>query len=83
MTSTTEEEISMCQIPAAVAETPASTEPQIFNYFPTLVYTANRPEFLDVVRTVSDEYVEKAKLNHDLNIHNQYLLNICLDLDHF
>lgn len=57
----------MCQIPAAVAEIPASTEPQIFNYFPTLVYTANLPEFLDVVRTVSDEYVEKAKLNHDLN----------------
>lgn len=40
---------------------------QEYNYFPSSVYILNKPSFLDVVRQVSDEYIEKAKSNHDLN----------------
>ena len=50
----------MCQI-TPVTETPVVNEPQVFTYFPTLIYTDKRPEFLDAVREVCYEYVEKAK----------------------
>ena len=32
-----------------------------------MIYIDQKPEFLDVVREVSDEYIEKAKADHDLN----------------
>jgi uncharacterized protein (TIGR02466 family) len=57
----------MCQITPIETETHVVTGPQVFTYFPTLIYTDKKPEFLDVVREVSDEYIEKAKADHDLN----------------
>jgi uncharacterized protein (TIGR02466 family) len=57
----------MCQITPIETEAPVVTGPQVFTYFPTLIYTDQKPEFLDVVREVSDEYIEKAKADHDLN----------------
>ena len=56
----------MCQI-STVADAPVVNEPQVFVYFQTLVYTDKKPEFLDVVREVCDEYVEKAKAEQELN----------------
>jgi len=50
----------MCQS-APIAEAPVVNEPQIFTYFPTLVYTIKRPEFLTSVREVCDERIAKAK----------------------
>ena len=43
------------------------TGPQIFTYFPTLIYTISKPEFLEAARAVCDEHIEKAKVDHDLN----------------
>jgi uncharacterized protein (TIGR02466 family) len=57
----------MCQIIPIETEATLVTGPQVFTYFPTLIYTDKRPEFLDAVREVCDEYVEKAKADQDLN----------------
>jgi len=38
-----------------------------FNYFPTLIYTVKKPEFLKVVRQVCDENVEKVKKDKKLD----------------
>jgi uncharacterized protein (TIGR02466 family) len=56
----------MCSV-APVEAVVVSNEPQIFTYFPTLIYTINNPEFLEAARAVCDEHIEKAKSNHDLN----------------
>ena len=56
----------MCSV-APVEAVIVSNEPQIFTYFPTLIYTINKPEFLEVARIVCDEHIEKAKADHDLN----------------
>jgi len=50
----------MCQS-APIAETPVVDQPQVFTYFPTLVYMIKRPEFLASVRAVCDEHIAKAK----------------------
>lgn len=57
----------MCKITSIEAEAPVVTGPQIFTYFPTLIYTINKPEFLEAARAVCDEHIEKAKVDHDLN----------------
>jgi uncharacterized protein (TIGR02466 family) len=56
----------MCSI-APIKEVVVSNEPQIFVYFPTLIYTVNKPEFLETARVVCDEHIEKAKTERDLN----------------
>ena len=56
----------MCSV-APVEEVVVSNEPQIFTYFPTLIYTINKPEFLEAARAVCDENIDKAKADHDLN----------------
>lgn len=56
----------MCQS-AQIAEAPVVTGPQVFTYFPSLVYMVKKPEFLNTVRIVCDEYVEKAKADHKLD----------------
>jgi hypothetical protein len=56
----------MCSV-APIEAVVVSNEPQIFTYFPTLIYTINKPEFLDAARAVCDENIEKAKADHDLN----------------
>jgi uncharacterized protein (TIGR02466 family) len=56
----------MCSV-APVEAVVVSNEPQIFTYFPTLIYTIKKPEFLDAARAVCDENIEKAKADHDLN----------------
>jgi uncharacterized protein (TIGR02466 family) len=69
----------MCQI-TPVTEPTVVTGPQIFTYFPTLIYTDKRPEFLDAVREVCDEYVEKTKTDQDLNeIYPVYMTNSFFD----
>jgi len=40
---------------------PAANEPQVFTYFPTLVYMVKRPEFLASVSAVCDEHIAKTK----------------------
>ncbi len=56
----------MCSV-APVEAVVVSNEPQIFTYFPTLIYTINKPEFLEAARAVCDEHIEKAKTERDLN----------------
>ena len=56
----------MCSV-APIEAVVVRNEPQIFTYFPTLIYTINKPEFLNAARAVCDEYIEKAKTDHDLN----------------
>jgi uncharacterized protein (TIGR02466 family) len=56
----------MCQIQPE-AEASVVSEPQVFTYFPTLIYTDIKPEFLNTVRTVCDEYVEKSKSERELD----------------
>jgi uncharacterized protein (TIGR02466 family) len=38
-----------------------SNDAQVFTYFPTFVYSVKKPELLQTVKTVCDEYVQKQK----------------------
>ena len=42
-------------------------ELQSFSYFPSLVYTISKPEFLEAAKIVCDENVEKAKADHPVD----------------
>lgn len=42
-------------------EIKTSTVPEVFTYFPTLIYTFKKPEFLEIAQTVCEEYVEQTK----------------------
>lgn len=68
----------MCQS-APITEAPVVEEPQVFTYFPTLVYTVNRPEFLAPVRAVCDEHIAKAKQKKLDEIYPVYMTNSFYD----
>jgi uncharacterized protein (TIGR02466 family) len=68
----------MCQS-APVADAPVVDEPQVFTYFPTLVYTVKRPEFLAPVRAVCDEHIAKAKQKKLDEIYPVYMTNSFYD----
>ena len=68
----------MCQS-APIKETPVVDEPQVFTYFPTLVYTVKRPEFLAPVRAVCDEHIAKAKQKKLDEIYPVYMTNSFYD----
>jgi uncharacterized protein (TIGR02466 family) len=42
-------------------EIKTSTVPEVFTYFPTLIYTFKKPEFLEIAQTVCEEYVKQTK----------------------
>jgi uncharacterized protein (TIGR02466 family) len=53
----------------------------IENIFPTLVYTIDKPEFLDIVRPVALEFLEQSKERTDLNDIYPVYMTENLDLD--
>lgn len=52
-----------------VVESQASEAPKLqqWHYFPSVLYTIDRPEFLDNLRTVSNEYLASIKTTNTLN----------------
>jgi uncharacterized protein (TIGR02466 family) len=55
----------MCKAKEAVAETIQQAKVEVGFHFPCPIYVVERPEFLDVVREVSAEYL--AQVKHDIN----------------
>lgn len=58
---------TVCKAAESVAEVVLNTQLQVAFYFPCPIYLIERPDFLDVVKKVSDEELEKAKKLQDLN----------------
>ena len=52
-----------------VVESQASEAPKLqqWHYFPSVLYTIDRPEFLDNLRSVSNEYLSSIKTTNTLN----------------
>lgn len=48
-------------------EKPAQEQLQAFAYFPSMVYVIEKPEYLEMVRKVSNESLKKTKGNKKLN----------------
>ena len=44
-----------------VIQEPIENQLEQYHYFPSIVYSIKKPEFLEVVKTVSDEYLAKRK----------------------
>jgi hypothetical protein len=44
-----------------VIQEPIENQLEQYHYFPSIVYSVKKPEFLDIVKTVSDEYLAKRR----------------------
>ena len=44
-----------------IIQEPIENQLQQYHYFPSIVYSVKKPEFLEVVKTVSDEYLAKCR----------------------
>lgn len=58
---------TVCKAAESVAEIVQNTQLQVAFHFPCPIYVVERLDFLDVVKKVSDEELEKAKKLQDLN----------------
>jgi uncharacterized protein (TIGR02466 family) len=56
-----------CKAAESVAEVVKNTQLQVAYHFPCPIYVIERPDFLDVVNTVSEEGLEVARKARDLN----------------
>lgn len=64
----------MCSVNTGVIEetpavAPAPVEPQLqgWNYFPSVIYTIEKPEFLETIKEVSNERLKAAKANRKID----------------
>jgi uncharacterized protein (TIGR02466 family) len=57
----------VCKAAESVAEVIQNTQLQVAYHFPCPIYIIERPDFLDVVNTVSEEGLEVARKARDLN----------------
>jgi hypothetical protein len=57
----------VCKAAESVAEVVKNTQLQVAYHFPCPIYIIERPDFLDVVNTVSEEALEVAKKAHPLD----------------
>jgi uncharacterized protein (TIGR02466 family) len=57
----------VCKAAESVAEVVLHTQIQVENYFPCPIYIIERPDFLQVVNAVSEEFLEVQRKECDLN----------------
>lgn len=56
-----------CKAAEAVAQVVQNTQLQVANYFPSLVYLIERPDFLESVQVVSEEALEAQRKTHAID----------------
>jgi uncharacterized protein (TIGR02466 family) len=57
----------VCKAAESVAEVVQNTQLEVAYHFPSPIYIAQRPDFLEVVQQVSEEALEVSRKDHDLN----------------
>lgn len=57
----------VCKAAESVAEVVKNTQLQVAYHFPCPIYVIERPDFLDVVNAISEEALEVARKERDLN----------------
>ena len=67
MAKTTTKKAKVCKAAESVAEVVKNTQLQVAYHFPCPIYIIERPDFLDVVNTVSEEALDDAKKTQQLN----------------
>jgi uncharacterized protein (TIGR02466 family) len=65
--ATKKSKVKVCKAAESVAEVVLQTQLQVAYHFPCPVYLIERPDFLEVVNTVSEEALEVAKKAQTLN----------------
>ena len=66
-TATKKSKQKVCKAAESVAEVVLQTQLQVANYFPCPVYLIERPDFLEVVQSVSEEGLAAQRKTQDLN----------------
>jgi uncharacterized protein (TIGR02466 family) len=66
-TATKKSKQKVCKAAESVAQVVLQTQLQVAYHFPCPIYIIERPDFLDAVNTVSEEFLDVAKKERDLN----------------
>jgi len=66
-TATKKSKQKVCKAAESVAEVVKNTQLQVAYHFPCPIYLIERPDFLEAVNTVSEEFLNVAKKERDLN----------------
>ena len=67
MTKVATKKLKACKAAESVAQVVQYTQLQVAHYFPCPIYIIERPDFLDVVNIVSEEFLEVQRKERDLN----------------
>jgi uncharacterized protein (TIGR02466 family) len=67
MSKTATKKAKVCKAAESVAEVIQNTQLQVSYYFPCPIYLTERPDFLDVVKEVSEEFLDVQRKTHELN----------------
>jgi uncharacterized protein (TIGR02466 family) len=59
--------VKVCKAAESVAQVVQNTQLQVAYHFPCPIYLIERPDFLDAVNVVSEEFLDVAKKERDLN----------------
>jgi uncharacterized protein (TIGR02466 family) len=66
-TATKKSKVKVCKAAESVAQVVQNTQLQVAHHFPCPIYLIERPDFLEVVNTVSDEALEVQRKERDLH----------------
>jgi uncharacterized protein (TIGR02466 family) len=66
-TATKKSKAKVCKAAESVAQVVQNTQLQVAYHFPCLIYLIERPDFLNAVNVVSEEFLDVAKKERDLN----------------
>ena len=66
-TATKKSKQKVCKAAESVAQVVLQTQLQVAHHFPCPIYLIERPDFLEVVNTVSEEALAEAKKAQSLN----------------
>jgi uncharacterized protein (TIGR02466 family) len=66
-TSTKKPKQKVCKAAESVAQVVQNTQLQVGHHFPCAIYLIERPDFLEVVNTISEEALEVQRKDRDLN----------------
>jgi len=66
-TATKKSKQKVCKAAESVAQVVLQTQLQVAYHFPCPIYIIERPDFLNAVNTVSEEFLDVAKKERDLN----------------
>jgi hypothetical protein len=66
-TATKKSKQKVCKAAESVAEVVLQTQLQVAHHFPCPIYLIERPDFLEVVKSVSEEGLAEQRKTHELN----------------